>query len=396
MPIIHTVRGRTRSGPHIFIAVPCGDGCIHAPCVMSLFEATQVLDAAGFNVTLSLEAGNCHVDDARNSQVREFLRTDATDMVFIDADVGFRPEDLLRLVSVERDVVAGVYPKKEDAESFPVRTLPGEIWADADGLVEVEGVPTGFLRMKRRVLEALCEGAVSFIGQSGDPLPYHVVFERIIDGNKRMSGDYAFCWKWRETGGKIYVDPEMQFSHTGNKTWYGSLGAFWKRCHGVDGAQRANKLAWGVDQLKVGNASPAAFQALCMGWGNEWAAEPALLADVWDRATGRVLECGSGLTTLVLAIKGADSTVLEHDPAFASHTAKMLARFGLEAGIQICPLVDGWYDFAGGEFDTVIVDGPPRALGKRDTVYARVKAPLWIVDDVGGSPRHIIKEMEAV
>lgn len=384
MPIINTVRGRVRPGPHIFISIPCGDGTIHAPCVTALFEGTQMLDAAGFNVTLSVEAGNCHVDDARNSQVREFLKSDATDMVFIDADVGFRPEDLLRLVSVDRDVVAGVYPKKEDTEDFPVRPIPGELWADADGLVEVEGVPTGFLRMKRHVLETLRDKAVTFIGQSGDPVPYPVIFERIIAGDKRMSGDYAFCWKWRQAGGLIHVDPEMHFTHTGNKTWTGTLGAFWKRKHGVEAAQQAQALDRGIKALVAGNPGPDDFMALTKGWGNGWCATPELLSTIWRLAEGRVLECGSGLSTIVLAAKGCTVTALEHDPMYASFTRAVLDRYGLTADIICKPLKDGWYDYPGGTFDALIVDGPPRGNSDRKEVLNRVAAPIVIWDDYEG------------
>lgn len=380
MPIVNTVRGRVRPGPHVFISIPCGDGTIHAPCVAALFEGTQMLDAAGFNVTLSLEAGNCHVDDARNSQVREFLKSDATDLVFIDADVGFRPEDLLKLVSVDRDVVAGVYPKKEDVEDFPVRALPGEIWADADGLVEVEGVPTGFLRIKRHVLERLRDKAVSFIGQAGDPVPYHVIFERIVAGNKRMSGDYTFCHKWRQMGGLIHVDPEMEFTHTGNKTWGGSLGAYWKRKHGVEAQEQAAKFDRAMRAVIAGKPVAEDFIALTEGWGNGWSASPELLAHAWAKCSGRVLECGSGLSTLVLAAK-CRVTALEHDPMWASYTQEMLARYGLEAEVICKPLKAGWYDFAGGEYDALLIDGPPRGKGNRAIAMERVKAPLVIWDD---------------
>lgn len=340
-----------------------------------------MLDAAGFNVTLCNEAGNCHVDDGRNSLVRQFLLSDCTDLVFIDADVGFRSEDLLKLVSVDRDIVAGVYPKKQSPEDFPVLTLGGELWADKDGLVEVEGVPTGFLRIRRCVLETLAEQAVSFIGQAGESDPYHVIFERIVSGGRRRSGDYAFCYKAREAGYRIYVDPEMEFSHTGTNTWSGSLGAYWKREHGVEATETAKAFHRAVVALKTGNAKAEDFIALAKGWGNGWSASPELLVELWGRCSGTVLECGSGLSTLVMAAKGCEVTALEHDPMWASFLRSMLDRYNLSANIVCKPLRDGWYDFDGGEYDALVIDGPPRTSGVRSIALARVKAPLVIWDD---------------
>lgn len=383
MPIVNTVRGRARPGPHIFIAIPC-HGEISAPTFSAFFEGAQLLDAAGYAITLCVEAGNCHVDDARNSLVREFLKTDCTDLVFIDADVGFRPEDLLKLVSVDRDIVAGIYPKKQDAEDFPVLALPGELWTDSEGLIEVEGVPTGFLRIRRRVLETLRDEAVSFIGQAGDPVPYHVVFERLVIASQRRSGDYAFCHKARKAGFRIYIDPEMEFTHTGAKTWAGSLGRHWKRKHGVTAAEEASAFDRAIKALKAGNPTARDFHDLVLGWGNGYSATPEMLAEIWTRCSGTVLECGTGLSTLVLAARGCEVTSLEHDPMFASHVAAMLDRYNLRANILCKPLVDRWYDYAGGSFDCLIVDGPPRAMSDRNVVLERVTAPLIIWDDYAG------------
>lgn len=375
---------------HVFIGIGAGDGTLEALCVAALFASGPLLRAAGLTVSLCIEAGNCHVDDMRNGIVTSFIESEADELVFIDEDVGFQAEDLLKLIQHDRDVVAGVYPKKEDEPNFPVYVNGGtELWADRDGLVEVHGVPTGFLKIKRRVIEELAKDAVCYTGNDGRD--YHVVFERIVMDGKRWSGDYGFCRKWIARGGQVFVDPAFTLTHTGKKVWMGELGAHWRKAHGLEGQHRAQQLAWGVASLREGHASPEVFKALCYGWNNEWAAQPEMLADIWDRAGGGVLECGSGLTTLVLALHpGVKLTVLEHDPAFASHTAQMLGLFGLEADIRVTPLKDGWYDFAGGAYDTVIVDGPPRAVGDRAVAMQRCTAKLFIVDDVGGEPRHRI------
>lgn len=370
MPTIHYTRGLGDSGPRVFLAIPTGSGSVSAHTLKGVFEAATMFGVGDIRCDLHIEAGNCHVDDARNSAVREFLKTDCTDLVFIDDDVGFEPENLYRLVTLDRDVVGGVYPKKDDAEDFPVFLDGGPLYAEADGCVEVQGLPTGFMRIRRHVLEKLAEQAQSFIGQAGDTLPYHVIFERTITGGRRWSGDYAFCQKWRALGGKLYTDPEMMFTHTGAKTWGGSLGAFWRRKHGVDPLTLA--------------PNPKAFEELWLAHDNrQWSAKPPLLAKLWELARdGIVLETGSGLSSYVMARAGAEVHCLEHDPAWAARTRELCK--GLNVTVHEMPLKDGWYD---GEIPVrpwtlAVNDGPPRTLGNRLKLYEHVGDCPVIADDV--------------
>lgn len=369
MPVIHYARGLDKPGPRVFLAIPTGSGSVSAPTLMGVFEAAQLLPAVGIRVDLHVEAGNCHVDDARNSAVREFLKTDCTDLVFIDDDVGFDPDDLRKLILADADVVGGVYPKKEDVADFPVFVEPGTpLQARADGLVEVHGLPTGFLKIRRHVLEKLAAVSQSFIGQAGDPLAYHVIFERIIKDGKRWSGDYGFCQKWRAIGGKLYTDPEMRFTHTGNKTWGGSLGAFWRKQYGVDPLNLA--------------PHPKAFVELFDNYANPWAAKPALLSRLWSEAKdGIVLETGSGLTSYVMARAGAEVHCLEHDPEWAAKTRKLCE--GLNVTVHEMPLVDGWYagELPDRPWTLLVNDGPPRALGDRLKLYDHASGPV-VADDV--------------
>ena len=143
-------------GVSVMIAMPTGSGFLQCPPMQSLMQTMITLQREGFAYEIVIEAGNCHVDDTRNSAVREFLKSDCTDLFFIDADVSFDPEAVVRFLRLPHDIVAGVYPKKQDEEDFPVRVADGiELWADSSGLVEVEGAPTGFMRIKRKVLETL-------------------------------------------------------------------------------------------------------------------------------------------------------------------------------------------------------------------------------------------------
>lgn len=364
---------------HAFIGVGASEGTVEVPCFAALFAASVLLRAANISVTLCIEAGNCHVDDMRNSIVASFMDSEADELIFIDEDVGFLAEDLLKLVMHDRDVVGGVYPKKEDAPNFPVFVEPGtQLWSDESGLVEVHGLPTGFLKFKRAVIEELWNESESWIGNDGRE--YRQIFERVIRDGMKWSHDYAVCRKWIERGGQCFADPSFMMTHTGRKTWVGKLSDYWRELHGVDRIERSEAFVKAVYDMKAGNEPD--WQALHDGWGNTaWTASPELLEALWSVAEGEVIECGSGLSTLVLACRAKTLTVLEHDPAFASHVAGMLEQFGLKADIRCKPLKDGWYDFDGASCHVLVIDGPPRDISDRTIALDRINSSVVIWDD---------------
>ena len=386
MPQMTYIRGDQTS--RIFLAIPA-QAAVNVPCVASLVGLLPVLSAAGIGADFCFEAGNCHVDDARNSLVRQFLQTDCTDLIFIDSDVGFRAQDLLKLVTVDRDVVAGVYPKKQDEEDFPVFTAPGtDLYAEDDGCVEVLGAPTGFMRIRRHVLERMVEAFKDkrFQGQShseGDAL-YTLLFEREIAEGRRWSGDYNFCRRWRALGGTVHVLPEMEFIHEGLKQWKGSLGAFWKRVHGVSAQIAKEAFERAIEHCKQGDPEPQDFMALVEGWNNPWSASPEFLATAYrmaQEADGPILECGSGLSTVVMATTGAVIHALEHDPIWAMKVRDTLEGHGLKAMLECHPLTEGFYRVDPMDrYPLVVIDGPPRGMGNRAKAFQYASASV-LMDD---------------
>lgn len=370
MPHNFIARGESNGSPHVFLAIPTY-GPMPGGTVYSLWNAQVALRAAGIRVDLHLITGHCHVDDARNDLVRAFLETDAEMLIFIDADVSFDAVDLVKLAQHDRDIVAGVYPLKQDPQEFPIRPIPGELWSDKDGLVEVEGVPTGFLKIKREVLELLASQSEEFRARRDGPerrkIP--VVFERCVIDDGRWSGDYNFCRKARAVGYKIYVDPEMELTHSGDNHWHGSLGAYWRRLYGVTDERFADAL----DAVRTGTEGPEEFKAFSEKWGNKhWAAGDGLLA-AWTalarEADGPILECGSGLSSLLAAAANPDVQVfaLEHNSEWALRVTTAAEQHGLtNLTVVRAPLVNGWYtvpDTMPKRFSLILVDGPPHSEG---------------------------------
>lgn len=379
------------AGQKLFLAVQSYEG-IGAGCAYTLFQFGQALKEAGIEVELSIYTGNCHVDDGRNRLVRDFLMSDCTDMVFLDADVGCPPSNLIVLLGYDVDVVAGIYPKKGGDDQYPVKMLPGEIWSDAKGLIEVQGVPTGFLRMRRNVLEKLAATAVHYNAKNDATTAMPLIFERQVHDGTRWGGDYVFCRKWREMGGKIHIAPEMRFEHSGMQTWSGRVGAWLREKSGLG-------LRLPLERIKAGADTVADYVDLFDAYGNPFAATPALLFCLVTcaRKATSVYEFGSGLSSLALAASSSVPVVsFESSPIYADHLREEAERLGLDVVVRYAPLVDGWYncpDMVIPSGGLVFVDGPRGGHG-RPGIFRHVDLSLAtvVVDDVqsdGGMPEMV-------
>lgn len=323
-----------------------------------------------------------------------------TDLIFLDADIGWRPYDLVALAMHTAPVVGGVYPKKTDEEAYPVHVEPNTaLYANPEGLVEVHALPTGFLKINRIALEILHEnqGQRKFAGQGSKPgdMPYTILFERTYENGHRWSGDYAFCRKWAAEGGKLFVDPRFHFIHEGAKEWSGCLGDYWLRVHGIADQIKEQKFKRALVAVEQGDYTPEHLQDLVNGWGNEgWSGQIELLEAciaLGRSAKGPILECGSGLTTLVLgAVSSHPVITLEHNPIWGAYTHSMLEKHGIQAEIRCAPLKDygdfEWYQ-AGElpEIALVVCDGPPRTVKGGRTGLASVMDHLtgaaFLMDD---------------
>lgn len=406
--------------PKLFIVVLAGEGKLSLATHFSLMRAVPMLIAGGIAFETFDMGGNCHVDDARNGSLRAFMASDCTDLVFIDADVGFQPEDLVKLARyTSYDVVAGVYPKKTPDGSppeYPYVPIYGETMDPVTGLLRVARAPTGFMKIRRFVVEQLMEAnkARSWVGQHEGPesKPYVEVFRRDFVGRERLSGDYFFCHQWTERGGHIWVAPDMKFIHEGPKEWYGCLGDELREAAGVFPPD----LVEGVERLKAGRADGETFALLFAGWRNGWSATPELLSALYMmafEADGPILETGSGLSTLVLAIGAANGFLercrmrpeaaafqpfvhtLEHDPVYMMSTQHLLQSFHVDnVALHYAPLEEHgeeeevWYGVTTelpAHFELVFVDGPPGQFGRRGlfTMFGpNIEGAALVIDDV--------------
>jgi hypothetical protein len=392
--IQYYMRGRETGPSDIFIATTSGS-TPKPNYVDSMARTIKEFARVGIEADWLLHHGDPHVDDGRNACVAQFLESGAPRFLFIDDDVGWVAEELVKFIKHDRDVVAAIYPKKTDNPDWPVRLLPGPLQAEEDGLLQVENVPTGFLLIKRHVLETMAADAVWFKRKDSGQTP--LLFERGVTGDLRWSGDYWWGRKWTERGGTIWIDPEINLSHVGLKTWRGCIGDFWRDQSGILDPMMVK--TFGL--LRDGVVRPEIWEVLSGRSGNyPFCAPDLMMAACWEMAKavkGPVLEIGSGLTTTIMGIAGAEVHTLEHDLGWLHKSRKWVKRFGLaNVHLHYAPLreyPDGtaWYEIPAGlpaSFDLLVCDGPPRKYTDRKALWRllpdAIKDADWIVDDVDG------------
>jgi hypothetical protein len=165
---------------------------------------------------------------SRNRVIMDFLATDCTDLIFWDEDVICERGAAIKLLEYPVDFVGGCPPHKKNDPSFPVRRLPGDIIRGRDGLISVEGIPFGLVRLSRKCVEKMAKKyadleyqSVVFRGREG----LAAVFLR-RGGRTGASEDFMFCKRWIDIGGKVLVDPNIDFGHIGNQVFNGNFHRF--------------------------------------------------------------------------------------------------------------------------------------------------------------------------
>jgi len=160
-----------------------------------------------------------------------FLATDCTDMLIIDADTLFVPRDIEKILSHDKPLVCGIYPKKsDDAPPCLGPLLTGVPPADANGLVEVRWAGRGFMRIRREVFEAMKEanggpaleyhnnGETEHEFFSSGPIEGEVTF--VAAGQREwVSEDILFCVRAKALGFPCMVDTRIALMHEGSKVY---------------------------------------------------------------------------------------------------------------------------------------------------------------------------------
>ena len=243
----------------LFIATPMYGGLCNGMYTMGMMQASQVFANSGVLMYFAFTQNESLITRGRNSLTDDFLGTDCTHLMFIDADIGFNPNDIIHMIDADKDIICGIYPKKEIdwcrvKEAVDNGVQPNELHLHTGSFVvnfaggvksvdvkrntpfEIENGGTGFMLIKRGVFEGLADNVPEYKNdmftavQAEDPTfkPKMIkeFFATSIDpesGNRLLSEDYHFCKIARKNGVTIWAAPWVELTHCGTYNFSGQL-----------------------------------------------------------------------------------------------------------------------------------------------------------------------------
>jgi hypothetical protein len=242
------------------IATPCYGGMIHEGYLRGFSSFIVSAIELGMKINLATVINESLVTRARNELVKYLMKSDSTHLFFIDADIQFKAEDVVKLLAHDKDIVVGSYPLKgvrwdylKDEDIKNIKTVdelkqrtPSYVvnykFASEenfqkglvnvqDGLIELDVAGTGFMCIKRHVIEQMIEKMPelhykkeeNYLQGIDDDGIRWALFDSEIDKERGyfLSEDYTFCKRWQRLGGQVWLDPTIKLTHWGTYAFQG-------------------------------------------------------------------------------------------------------------------------------------------------------------------------------
>lgn len=246
----------------LFVATPMYGGACAGMFAKSVADLSGLCVHYGISLQMYFLFNESLITRARNYCCDEFLRSDATHMLFIDSDIGFNPQDVMALLALQSDdspydVIGGPYPKKciswekikmavdkgfADEDPSVLDKYIGDYVFNPKGdqteiplgePVEVLEIGTGYMMIRRKSFEVFKEKFSQYHYRPDHVRTEHFdgsreimqYFQAEIDpvSKRYLSEDYWFCQKLQEAGLKTWICPWMKTQHVGMMVFGGSL-----------------------------------------------------------------------------------------------------------------------------------------------------------------------------
>jgi hypothetical protein len=218
---------------HVMIGMPMHGRQVDAETMLMLLSAQTLLHSRGWLMTVQIGFGTHAIHTARNMIVQRFLDSDCTDLFFIDDDISGDPTYVTHLLDYPVDVVAGLYPQKNDKDDFVIDPFyvdgkPQPFERDVvTGLIKHSGCGVGFTRISRDAILKMLDYIktnypLCWYRERGHPdMEIWPVFDIVHIEHTTVHEDIWFFKMWNAMGGTSWADPDVVLTHAGRKAYRG-------------------------------------------------------------------------------------------------------------------------------------------------------------------------------
>jgi hypothetical protein len=231
---------------HLVIGTPMYGGMCTSEYTQSLLNLSESANKSDVKLTTIFLGNESLIQRGRNTIAHHFMNLpDATHLLFIDADMKFRTEDIVRMIQADKSFIVGPVALKgynweeirqaalngeEDINRtggiFNINKLPGIDMVDENEPFEIEHGGNAFMMLRRDVFETL-KPHTPIYTNGGRSLPDGVEIydyfrvEINKDTNHLLSEDYFLCHSYRQLGGKVWCAPWVETGHFGSHLFNG-------------------------------------------------------------------------------------------------------------------------------------------------------------------------------
>lgn len=239
--------------PYIYILTPCYGGNCSVQYMTSLIKTIQVLNNMNIKFFVEFTQNESLISRARNNLIAKAMTNkESTHFMFIDSDISWNPIEIIKLIVRDKDLVGGIYPLKtlnldnikniKNIENKSISDIKKELIKFnfnainngnaeiKDSCLEVKHIATGFMMIKRAVIESLQKSYpytkyvddIGYLNNTEDENAF-ALFDTNVEYGHYLSEDWLFCERWKSIGGKVFCDITIGLSHTGSYSFEGKL-----------------------------------------------------------------------------------------------------------------------------------------------------------------------------
>ena len=230
------------------LCTPMYGGMCNAAFMSSCLQLQNACRDLQIEFTYLFIVSESLISRARNKLCKYFLDTNYTHLLFIDADIEFRVEDIINMIKSNKDIIGGAYSiksidwnkiadcakngicnpdtlKQAGLTKVSNNIISMDIDSRITNVEEVLEIGTGLMLIKREVLLRMIKKYPSDIilldspedmNKSIEERKYFIFFDTMREGTRYLSEDYMFCKRWKDMGGKIYLYKNTKTKHWGS------------------------------------------------------------------------------------------------------------------------------------------------------------------------------------